>query len=320
MKKEIKKLLVTGASGQIGSELIPVLRNKYGDNNVIATDLKIPTNNKLFESGPFHLLDVRNYETLESIIKNYNIDTIIHLAAILSGIGEDKPEMCWDINMGGTVNTLNLAVKYEMARVFIPSSIAVWGPGMPKKAPQDSVLQPTTMYGITKVAGELIGDYYIKKFGLDVRGVRYPGIISSETPPGGGTTDYAVAIYYDAIKYNKFVCFVNEETTLPMMYMPDCIKAVLDLLDAPFEKLKHHTNFNVGSMSFNVRQLVESIRKYKPNFEIKYEPDFHQEIADSWPDDVDDSAAREEWGWKPDWDLDSMTKDMITKLEARLLK
>ena len=168
------------------------------------------------------------------------------------------------------------------------------------------------MYGVTKVAGELIGDYYVRKFGLDVRGVRYPGIISSETPPGGGTTDYAVAIYYDAIQFNKFKCFVKEETTLPMMYMPDCIKAVLDLLEAPFEKLKHHTNFNVGSMSFNVKELVESIRKYKPNFEIIYEPDFHQEIADSWPNDVDDSAAREEWGWKPDWDL--------TKMESRLLK
>lgn len=320
MKREIKRLLVTGASGQIGSELIPALRNKYGDNNVIATDLKTPSQNKLYESGPFHLLDVRNYETLESIIKNYDIDTIIHLAAILSGIGENNPKICWEVNMGGTSNVLNLAVKYDMARVFIPSSIAVWGPGMPSKAPQDSILQPTTMYGVTKVAGELIGDYYVRKFGLDVRGVRYPGIISSETPPGGGTTDYAVAIYYDAIQFNKFKCFVKEETTLPMMYMPDCIKAVLDLLEAPFEKLKHHTNFNVGSMSFNVKELVESIRKYKPNFEIIYEPDFHQEIADSWPNDVDDSAAREEWGWKPDWDLDSMTKDMLTKLESRLLK
>jgi nucleoside-diphosphate-sugar epimerase len=320
MKKEIKKLLVTGSSGQIGSELLPVLRNKYGDKNVIATDLKIPSDNKLYEAGPFHLLDVRNYETLESIIKNYEIDTIIHLAAILSGIGEKNPEICWEVNMGGTTNVLNLAVKYEMARVFIPSSIAVWGPGMPSKAPQDSILQPTTMYGVTKVAGELIGDYYIRRFGLDVRGVRYPGIISSVTPPGGGTTDYAVAIYYDAIKYNKFKCFVKEETTLPMMYMPDCIKAVLDLLDSPFEKLKHHSNFNVGSMSFNVKELVESIRKYKPDFEIIYEPDFHQGIADSWPDDVDDSAAREEWGWKPDWDLDSMTKDMLEKLESRLLK
>ncbi len=320
MKKEIKKILVTGASGQIGSELVPILRNKYGDKNVIATDLKIPLDNKLFESGPFHLLDIRNYETIESIIKNYKIDTIIHLAAILSGIGETKPEFCWDVNMTGTVNVLNLAVKFELAKVFIPSSIAVWGPGMPKKAPQDSILQPATMYGVTKVAGELIGDYYVKKFGLDVRGVRYPGIISSETAPGGGTTDYAVAIYYDAVKFNKFICFVSEDTTLPMMYMPDCIKAVLDLLEAPFEKLKHHTNFNLGSMSFNVKQLVESIRKFKPNFEIVYEPDFHQEIADSWPDDVDDSAAREEWNWKPDWDLDSMTQDMLTKLEARLLR
>lgn len=320
MKKNIKKILVTGSSGQIGSELIPVLRDKFGDKNVIATDLKIPSDNSLFDSGPFHLLDVRNFETLESIIKNYEIDTVIHLAAILSGIGEEKPEMCWDINMGGTINVLNLAVKYEMARVFIPSSIAVWGPGIPKKAPQDSILQPTTMYGITKVAGELIGNYYIKKFGLDVRGVRYPGIISSETPPGGGTTDYAVAIFYDAIKFNKFVSFVNEDTTLPMMYMPDCIKAILDLLDAPFSELKHHTNFNVGSMSFNVKQLADSIKKYKPDFEIFYEPDFHQAIADSWPDDVDDSAAREEWGWKPDWNLDSMTRDMIKKLEAKLLK
>ncbi len=320
MKKEIKKILVTGSVGQIGSELTLELRKKYGAENVIATGRKTEPSKELLESGPFHYIDVNNIDSVEEMIKKYNIDTVVHMAAILSGVGEKNPMVCWDVNMNGTINVLNLAVKYEMARVIMPSSIAVWGPGTPAIAPQETALKPTTMYGITKVCGELLADYYVRKFGLDCRGLRYPGIISSETLPGGGTTDYAVAIYYEAVKKNNYTCFVKEDTRLPMMYMPDCIKATIDLMVAPFETLKHHNDFNVGAMSFDVKTLADSIRKYKPGFTISYEPDFRQAIADSWPDGVDDTAAREEWGWKPAWDLDAMTKDMLDNLQGKFEK
>jgi len=320
MKKEIKKILVTGSVGQIGSELTLELRKKYGAENIIATGRKTEPSKELLESGPFHYIDVNNIDSVEEMIKKYDIDTIVHMAAILSGVGEKNPMMCWDVNMNGTINILNLAVKYEMARIFMPSSIAVWGPGTPAIAPQETALKPTTMYGITKVCGELLADYYVRKFGLDCRGLRYPGIISSETLPGGGTTDYAVAIYYEAVKKNHYTCFVKEGTRLPMMYMPDCIKATIDLMVAPFDTLKHHNDFNVGAMSFDVKTLADSIKKYKPDFTIDYEPDFRQAIADSWPDGVDDKAAREEWGWKPAWDLDAMTKDMLTNLQGKFEK
>lgn len=317
MKKEIKKILVTGSVGQIGSELTLELRKRYGAENVIATGRKTAPSKELLESGPFHYIDVNNIDSIEEMIKKYEIDTIVHMAAILSGVGEKNPMMCWDVNMNGTINVLNLALKYEMARVIMPSSIAVWGPGTPAIAPQETALKPTTMYGVTKVCGELLADYYVRKFGLDCRGLRYPGIISSETLPGGGTTDYAVAIYYEAVKNNHYTCFVKEDTKLPMMYMPDCLKATIDLMEAPFDKLKHHNDFNVGGMSFDVKTLADSIKKYKPDFTIDYEPDFRQAIADSWPDGVDDSAAREEWGWTPAWDLDGMTKDMLDNLQAK---
>jgi nucleoside-diphosphate-sugar epimerase len=317
MSKEIKKILVTGSVGQIGSELTLSLRKKYGADNVIATGRKTEPSKELLESGPFHMINVNDTNSVEELIKKYNIDTIVHMAALLSGVGEKNPMLCWDVNMNGTLNILNLAVKYEMAQVFVPSSIAVWGPGTPAIAPQETVLKPTTMYGITKVAGELLCDYYVRKFGLDCRGVRYPGIISSETLPGGGTTDYAVAIYYEAVKAKHYTCFVKEETKLPMMYMPDCLKATMDLMEAPFDKLKHHSDFNVGSMSFDVTTLANSIKKYIPDFTVSYEPDFRQAIADSWPDGVDDKAARAEWGWDPSYDLDSMTKDMLEKLTAK---
>lgn len=317
MAKEIKKILVTGSVGQIGSELTLALRAKYGAENVIATGRKTKPSKELEESGPFHFIDVNKIDTVEEMIKKYDIDTIVHMAAILSGVGEKNPNLCWDVNMNGTLNVLNLAVKYDMARVIIPSSIAVWGPDCPKIAPQDTALHPTTMYGVTKVAGEVLADYYVKKYNLDVRGLRYPGIISSETFPGGGTTDYAVAIYYEAVKQNHYTCFVKEDTKLPMMYMPDCLKATIDLMEAPFENLKHHSDFNVGAMSFDVKVLADSIKKFKPDFTIDYEPDFRQAIADSWPDGVDDSAAREEWGWQPAYDLDAMTKDMLEKLEEK---
>jgi nucleoside-diphosphate-sugar epimerase len=240
------------------------------------------------------------------------------MAAILSAVGEQNPMMAWNVNMNGLINVLECARDRKMDRVLVPSSIAVFGPGTPlDNTPQETILRPTTMYGITKVAGELLGDYYVLKYGLDVRGLRYPGIISHETLPGGGTTDYAVAIYYEAVKNKKYTCFVREDTRLPMMYMPDCLKATISLLKADFNKLRHHCDFNVSAMSFSVKELADSIKKYIPEFEVSYEPDFRQKIADSWPNSIDDSYAREEWGWKPDYDLDAMTRDMLSALQRK---
>jgi threonine 3-dehydrogenase len=319
MTKETKKILVTGACGQIGSELALKLSELYGKNNVVISDVAEPKPGSALADLTFEYLDVTDFATFESVVRKHNIDTIVHLAAILSFVGEQNPQKCWNINISGTLNAFNLGVKYELSKVFVPSSIAVWGKGVPKIAPQDGILKPTTMYGVTKVTIELLGDYYFRKFGLDCRGVRYPGIISAETLPGGGTTDYAVEIFYSAVKGEDYVCFVREDTRLPMMYMPDCIKAAIDLINAPKEKLTHHCDYNVGSMSFDVASLAKEIQKYYPNFKVIYKPDFRQEIADSWPDDVDDSAARNDWGWKPEFDLERMVKDMIEKLKAKLL-
>jgi len=315
MSKAIQKILVTGAAGQIGSELTLALREKYGQDNVVATDCKTALSSKLRDSGPFYTVDVNQPHTVQDVVQKHDIDTIVHMAAILSAVGEKKPEQAWNVNINGMINILNIARDRGMVQVLVPSSIAVFGPGTPlDNTPNDTVLRPTTMYGITKVAGELLCDYYVAKYGLDVRGLRYPGIVSAETLPGGGTTDYAVAIFYEAIKNGRYTCFVREDTRLPMMYMPDCIKATLDLMSAPFYSLKHHSNFNVGSMSFTVGELAAEIQKHLPGFECFYEPDFRQQIAESWPSSVDDSAARREWGWAPEFDLASMTKDMLGKL------
>lgn len=308
----MKRILVIGSAGQIGSELVLELRRRYGTENVVATDKCPNAGNKLAETGIFEVLDVCKREAVEEICKKYKINNIINMAAILSVVGEKKPMLAWSVNMDGLINVLEVAREMEMQQVMTPSSIAVFGPETPEdNTPQETILRPTTMYGVTKVAGELLGDYYVRRFGLDVRGLRYPGIISNETLPGGGTTDYAVEIYYEAIKNKKYKCFVKEDTQLPMMYMPDCLKATLDLFEADFKDLKHHADFNVGSMSFTVGELADSIRKYIPEFEISYEPDYRQDIADTWPNSVDDNCAREEWGWAPDYDLDSMTKDML---------
>jgi nucleoside-diphosphate-sugar epimerase len=318
MAKKIKKILVTGAVGQIGSELTLALREKYGNDNVVATGRKTEPSPALRDSGPFYFINVTSRESVEEVVKKHNIDTIVHMAAILSAVGEKNPELAWDVNMNGTMTILNVARDHKMTQVMIPSSIAVFGPGCPlENTPNETVLKPTTMYGVTKVCGELLCDYYVCKYGLDVRGLRYPGIISAETLPGGGTTDYAVAIYYDAVKYGSYKCFVREDTRLPMMYMPDCLKATIDLMEAPFEKLKHHSDFNVGSMSFTAGELAAEIKKHIPNLKVTYEPDFRQAIADSWPCSLDDSPARKEWGWKPSYDISSMTKDMLEKLTAR---
>ncbi len=314
-KKEMKKILVTGSVGQIGSELTMALRKKHGNDNVLATGRKTKPSEKLLNSGPFEYINVTDKETIERVVKEYNIDTIYNMAAILSAVGEEKPILCWNVNMNGLYNILELAREYELTRVFVPSSIAAFGPETPRiNTPQETVLKPKTMYGVTKVSGELLADYYFKRFNVDIRGVRYPGIVSSETLPGGGTTDYAVEIYYEAIKNKKYTCFVKEDTILPMMYMPDCIKGTIDLMDADLSKLKHHSDFNLASMSFSAGELTAEIKKHIPKFECEYKPDFRQAIADSWPQSIDDSTARKEWGWKPSYSLASMTKDMLEKL------
>jgi nucleoside-diphosphate-sugar epimerase len=317
-KKQMKKILVTGAVGQIGSELTMELRKRYGNENVLATGRKTKPSDKLLNSGPFEFIDITNRKTVEKVVDEYDIDTIYNMAAILSAVGEKQPKVCWNVNINGMYNILEIANDHEMTRVFVPSSIAAFGPETPQyNTPQETVLKPKTMYGVTKVAGELLGDYYFKRFNLDIRGVRYPGIISSETPPGGGTTDYAVEIFYEAIKNNKYTCFVKSETVLPMMYMPDCIKGTIDLMEADINNLNYHSDYNIASMSFSAGELAEELKKHLPGFKCSYEPDFRQAIADSWPKSIDDNPARKDWGWKPEYDLSITTKDMLEKLGKR---
>ena len=311
------KILVTGAVGQIGSELTIDLRRRYGNDDVVAAGHKKKPGTAL-QKGPFEFINVIKKESIERVVKKYGIDTVYHMAAILSAAGEKTPNLAWDVNMNGLYNLLEIAKEHNMTRIFCPSSIAVFGHETPKEnTPQETILRPTTMYGITKVSGEMLCDYYFRRFEVDVRGIRYPGIISSETLPGGGTTDYAVEIFYEAVKNKRYICFVKKETVLPMMYMPDCIKATIDLMNAPLSSLKHHSDFNITAMSFSAGELAEEIKKHIPDFVCEYKPDFRQNIADSWPRTIDDSPAREEWGWKPDYDLSVMTEDMLEKLKKR---
>ena len=317
MTKTTKRILMTGAAGQIGSELALALRKKYGQGNVLVTDIIRPSGS-IAQTGPFETLNVTDRAALAGLIKKFAVDTVYHLAALLSATGEKHPQKAWDININGLHNVLEAARELGLSRVFSPSSIAVFGPATPREnTPQDTILDPRTMYGVTKVAGELLCDYYVQKYGLDVRGCRYPGIVSHQTLPGGGTTDYAVAIFYDAVKHGRYACFLKKDTRLPMMYMPDCLKCTMDLMEADFSKLKHHSNFNVTAMSFSAGELAAEIKKRMPSFVCEYEPDFRQAIADSWPASIDDSAAHQEWGWQPAYDLAAMTKDMLAALQER---
>lgn len=315
----MKRILVTGGCGQIGSELVMELRQKYGGDNVVAAGHKTKPSERLLNSGPFEFIDITNREAVGAVVEKYKIDTIYHMASLLSVAGEKNPQLCWDVTVNGLYNILEITREYKLVRIFCPSSLAVFGPKTPRdNTPQDALLCPETMYGIAKVVGELLCNYYYKRFGVDVRGVRYPGIISSVTAPSAGTTDYAVAIFYEAIKQKRYTCFVREDTVLPMMYMPDCIRATLELMEVDLSKLKHHSDFNLTAMSFSARELAAEIKKHIPEFICEYKPDFRQEIADSWPRSLDDSAAREEWGWEPKYDLTSMTKDMLEKLSVKL--
>jgi nucleoside-diphosphate-sugar epimerase len=313
------RILVTGSTGQIGSELTMALRERYGNENVVAAGHKRAPSEVLLKSGPYVIAETSDRKQLTEIVKKNEIDMIYHLASILSAAGEKNPQLAWDVNMGGLYNVLETARELELARVFWPSSIAVFGPETPREnTPQNTIMIPTTVYGVSKVAGELLCNYYFTRFGVDVRSLRYPGIISSETPPGGGTTDYAVEIFYEAIKNKRYTCFLREDTVLPMMYMPDCIKATIDLMEAEQARIKCRTSYNLTAISFSARELVAEIRKHSPEFTCEYKPDFRQKIADSWPKSIDDSVARKEWGWKHDYDLAAMTKDMFEKLRRRL--
>jgi nucleoside-diphosphate-sugar epimerase len=314
----MRRILVIGAAGQIGSELVPALREKYGNDNVIATGRKTPLPKIITENGPVIYLDALNRDLLSKALYEYDINTIFHMASILSATGEKMPQVAWNININGLLNVLELGRSYEIDRIIWPSSIAAFGPTTPREnTPNTTILEPTTMYGISKVAGELLIEYYFGKYALDTRSMRLPGIISSETLPGGGTTDYAVEIFYEAIKNKKYTCFLKEDTVLPMMYMPDCNKCMIDLLEADNSKLSRHV-YNVTGMSFSAGELATEIKKHIPEFKIEYKQDFRQEIADSWPKTIDDSLAREDWNWNPNYDLEKMTTDMIEKLSRRL--
>jgi nucleoside-diphosphate-sugar epimerase len=315
----MKKILVLGSAGQIGSELVPYLRNLYGNNNVVATYHRHPLISEIRDGGPCENLDALEPDKVMDAVKKYNIDTIINLVAVLSAVGESKPTLAWKINMDSMLNVLEIAKEAHCA-VFIPSSIGAFGPTTPlDNTPQDTIMRPTTIYGISKVAAELLGDYYFLKYGVDARGLRYPGIISNVTLPGGGTTDYAVEIYYDAIKHKSYVCYLKPGTFLDMMYMPDALRALVDLMEADPSRLKHRNCFNVSAMSFDPEMIAAEIKKHIPEFHMEYQIDpVKQAIADSWPNRMDDSAAREEWSWNPEYDLASMTEDMLRVLSAKL--
>jgi len=316
MQKE--KILVIGASGQIGVELTLALRKIYGNSNVVASDLR--EQNPLLEgTGPYVSLDVMNKEMLHVQVIRQNITQIYLLAAILSATGEKNPGLAWHLNMQGLLNVLDIAREEKLHRVYWPSSIAVFGPTSPRQnCPQQTIIEPITVYGISKYAGEFWCNYYHRRFGVDVRSLRYPGLISYKSSPGGGTTDYAVEIFYEALEEKKYESFLKEDTYLPMMYMPDAIRATIELMEAPSDKIAIRTSYNISSMSFSPKEIAAEIKKHIPGFEVQYKPDYRQAIADSWPRSIDDSVARNDWGWKEEFDLSAMTKDMLDNVKPRL--
>ena len=318
----MKNILVIGSTGQIGSELTMELRHRYGNERVIAGYITgAEPKGELLESGPSAMADVTNGEMIAEVVKKYNVDAIYNLAALLSVVAESKPRLAWKIGIDGLWNILEVA-RENNCQVFTPSSIGSFGHSTPHNpTPQDTVQRPQTIYGVSKVTTELLSDYYQKKYGTDTRSVRFPGIISYITPPGGGTTDYAVDIYYSAVRGEKFTCPIKKGTLMDMMYMPDALNAAITLMEADPARLVHHNGFNVASMSFDPETIYNEIKKLKPEFEMVYDVDpLKQSIAESWPDRMDDSCARNEWDWKPQYDLTAMTKDMLEKLSARLLK
>lgn len=312
----MEKVLVIGAGGQLGVELTLALREKFGKDNVIASDIREP-HVLLAESGPFIQLDVMNSNAVAAVVKKESITQIYLLAAILSATGEKNPLWAWDINMKSLMNVLDICVEHKVAKLYWPSSIAVFGNTTPKDdTPQKTIIEPTTVYGISKYAGELWCQYYFEKYGLDVRSMRYPGLISWKSAPGGGTTDYAIDIYIEALKKQSYECFLSENTYLPMMYMDDAVRATLELMDAPKDSIKNRMSYNLAAMSFSPKEIAEAIKKRIPEFTISYAPDFRQKIADSWPSKIDDSEARKDWGWQPEYDLEAMTDVMLEMLKT----
>lgn len=315
MRKDV--ILITGANGQIGSELSTALRELYGAKQVIATDIREPKD----QNTPFEFLDILNIERLFELVKKYQVTQIYHLAAILSATGEKKPKFAWQINMDGLFNVLEVAKELNIVKVFAPSSIAVFGDQTPREhTPQDTVLHPSSVYGISKAAGENWCQYYFKKYGIDIRSIRYPGIISYQSAPGGGTTDYAVDIFHSAVKGEHYTCFLKADTRLPMIYMPDAIRATLELMEAPKENITVRTSYNLASMSFTPKEIGEEIQKIIPDFTFSYQPDFRQEIADSWTESIDDRIARKDWNWQAHYDLPATTNDMIINLKKKLFE
>ncbi|KXO00574.1 NAD-dependent epimerase [Aequorivita aquimaris] len=312
-----KRILIIGACGQIGTELTLYLRNKFGNHKVIASDIR-EGEEELMKSGPFEILDAMDYNAVEEVVIRHEITDVYLMAAMLSATAEKFPMKGWNLNMNSLFHVLNLAKDKKIEKIFWPSSIAVFGPSTPKTdTPQRTVMEPTTVYGISKQTGERWCEYYYNRYGVDVRSIRYPGLISYKTLPGGGTTDYAVDIYHKALKHKKYICFLNDETTLPMMFMGDAIKATVNIMETEKEKIKIRSSYNLSAMSFNPEEITESIQKHIPEFKISYDPDFRQAIADSWPQSIDDSEAREDWGWKSEISLDEMTEIMLTNLKDR---
>ena len=316
----MERILVIGCAGQIGSELVPALRSIYGDQNVVASDIKTtPITEELAKAGPFETLDILNASRLGEIVHKHKITQIYHLVAVLSALCESNPRRAWQINMDSLFNVLDLAREEKLHKVFWPSSIGAFGPSTPRiNTPQATIMEPNTVYGISKLAGERWVEYYWNKYQVDTRGLRYPGLISYKGEPGGGTTDYAVDIFYEALKAKTYNCFLREDTALPMMFMDDAIKATIQLMETPANKLSTRSSYNLAAFSFTPAELAEKIKKHIPEFTITYNPDFRQKIADSWPASIDDQVARTDWGWKPDVDLDTMVEIMLHEIKAKL--